>query len=210
MHCKYVAGSGALLQWALQSWAEVEPQLELIPVEIRQDQHYFFDLSIFDSLRPPAEATAFVAWNNQFLNFRRWELMGLFKARGYKMPALRCKGAVIADSATIGENTAIGAGAIVGAGCQVGINARVGQGAMLGAGARLGNSSWVADGVQVGAGVTVGANSTLGLGVIVSDGIAIGRQSILDQPGRRTTPLADKTYCLARLEREVRIVNYSR
>jgi acetyltransferase-like isoleucine patch superfamily enzyme len=188
MHCKYVAGSGALLQWALQFWAEAEPQLELIPVEIRQDQHYFFDLSIFDSLRPPADATAFVAWNNQFLNFRRWELMG----------------------ATIGENTVIGAGAIVGAGCQIGINARVGQGALLGAGARLGNSSWVADGVQVGAGVTVGANSTLGLGVIVSDGIAIGRQSILDQPGRRTTPLADKTYCLARLEREVRIVNYSR
>lgn len=210
MPCKYVAGSGVLLEWAMQSWAEADPELELIAIDVQQDKHYFFDFGVFDTLRPPAEATAFVTWSPQFLNFRRLELMGLFKTRGYRMPALRCPGAMIAAGAKLGENAAVGAGAVVGPGCRIGMNAHVGQGAMLGAGVQIGNSAWVADGVQMGASATLGAHSTLGLGVIVADGVAIGRQSILDKPGRRTAPLADKTYWLARLEREVRIVDYSR
>jgi len=210
MHCKYVVGSGALLEWAMQSWAEIDPELELIAIDVQQDKRHFFDFGFLDTLRSPEEATAFVAWSPQFLNFRRLELMGLFKTRGYRMPALRCPGAVIAVGAKISENAAVGAGAIVGPGCRIGMNAHVGQGATLGAGVQIGNSAWVADGVQMGAGATLGAHSTLGLGVIVADGVAVGRQSILDKPGRRTEPLADKTYCLARLEREVRIVDYSR
>ena len=33
MNCKYVVGSGALLEWAMHSWAEAEPQLELIALD---------------------------------------------------------------------------------------------------------------------------------------------------------------------------------
>ena len=208
MNCKYVVGSGALLEWAMHSWAEAEPQLELIALEVRQDAQHFFDVDIFDNLRSPAEATAFVAWSEQFLNFRRLELMGLFKARGYRMPALRCRSAIIASNATIAENASVGAGAIVGAGCRIGMNAHIGQGAMLGLGVQIGNCAWVADGVQMGAAAKLGAHSTLGMGVVVAGGVAIGRQSIVDKPGRVTESVADKTYRLARLEREVRIVDY--
>lgn len=209
MPCKYVIGQGALLQWALRSWAEIEPETELIPLEIGQEQ-YSFDLSAVSSLKAPSEATAFVIWNEDFLSFRRLELMGEFKARGYKMPALLCKGALISESVRIGENVSIGAGAVIGPDCQIGMNAHIGQGALLGAKVQVGKSAWVAGGVQMGMGSTLGAHSVIGQGVIVADGVSIGRQAVLAHAGRRTEPLPDKTYLLARLEQEVRIIDYTR
>lgn len=210
MPCKYVVGQGALLQWALRSWAEVEPSTELMPLEIGQEAGYAFDLSAVADLRPSAEATVFVAWGEQFLNFRRFELMGGFKLRGYKLPPLRCKGAVIAEDVPVGENAFVGAGAIVGPGSRIGLNAGIGLGAVLGAGVQVGNSAWVANGVQIGAGVSVGAHSILGQGVVVAEGIAIGKQAILSRPGLHAQSLPDKTYLLARLERDVRVIDYSR
>lgn len=203
---KYILGTGPLLQWALACWAEVQPGLTLHPLDIGQDRDYRFDLAELADVAP-GNATAFVAWGPQFLNFRRLELMGELKGRGFRMPPLICRGAIVATSATVGENTAIGAGAIVGPGSKIGFNSVVGAGCVLGAGVQLGSSAWLADGVQVGAAARVGANATLGRGVILDDGISIGKQAVLDRPGRRSTPLADKTFITPAFPTAVTIVD---
>ena len=193
---KYVIGSGAVLAWALASWAEVAPDETLRSVDIGQDGDYQFDLGVLADISP-RDATDFVAWGPHFLNFRRLELMGELKGRGFRMPPLVCRGAVVSATTVLGENCAVGAGAIVGSGCKIGFNSHIGAGALIGCGVQLGSSVWIADGVQIGPEARIGANATLGRGVILDDGVVVGRQSILDLPGRRAIPLPDKTFVTA-------------
>ena len=141
--------------------------------------------------------TAFVALGPQFLNFRRFELMGLVKAMGFKMPPLVCRGAVVAASAQVGENSWIGAGALVGADAQLGFNCVLGAGAQVGAGSRIGHSVWLAPGVLVGTACTVGAHATLDMGVLVANGVQIGKQCVLQKPGRVAADVPAKRFHLA-------------
>jgi acyl-[acyl carrier protein]--UDP-N-acetylglucosamine O-acyltransferase len=203
---KYILGSGPLLQWALACWSEVAPDITLHPLDIGQDHDYRFDLAALAGVAPSG-ATAFVAWGPQFLNFRRLELMGELKGRGFRMPPLLCRGAIVATSATVGENASVGAGAIVGPGSKIGFNSVVGAGCILGAGVQLGSSVWIADGVQVGAAARIGANASLSRGVILDDGVTVGRQVVLDRPGRRSTPVADKTFITSDFPTAVTIVD---
>ena len=203
---KYILGSGPLLQWAMACWTEASPGLVLHPLDIGQDSDYRFDLGALAGVAP-GDTTAFVAWGHQFLNFRRLELMGELKARGFRMPPLLCRGALVSASASIGENCAIGTGAIVGPGSKIGFNSVVGAGCIQGAGVQLGSSVWLADGVQVGASARIGANATLGRGVILDDGITVGKQAVLDIPGRRSTPVADKTFITPDFPSAVTIVD---
>ena len=203
---KYVIGNGLLLEWAMASWAEVAPDQKLHAIDVGQDGDYRFDLCSLAELSPH-DATAFVAWGPQFLNFRRLELMGELKARGFRMPPLICRGAIVAASATLGENCAVGAAAVVGTGCKVGFNSYIGAVALVGSGAHLGSSVWVADGAQIGTGARIGTNSMLGRGVILSDGVIMGRQCILDIPGRQMTPLADKVFFNASFPAGIEIID---
>ena len=203
---KYVIGTGEMLQWAMASWAEVDCGEELRAIDVGQDTDYRFNLRDLAELSPH-DITAFVTWGPQFLNFRRLELMGELKTRGFKMPGLVCPGAVVAASATLGENCTIGAGAVVGALCKIGFNSYIGAAAVIGSGAALGSSVWLADGVQVGAGARIGANAMLGVGVILASAATVGRQCILDIPGRRVTPLPDKSMFNASFPKGVFIVD---
>lgn len=202
---KYVIGTGALLEQALAGWAEIAPTEVLQAIDIGQDGDYRFDMRALDDLSAQ-DATAFVAWGPQFLNFRRLELMGELKYRGFRLPPLIGHGALVAPTATIGENCAIGAGTIVGSGCRIGFNAHIGAGVLLGGGSHIGSSVWIADGVQIGATSKVGSNATLGQGVLLGENAAIGRQCILDRPGWRTAPLPDKTFVTASFPAGVVIV----
>lgn len=204
---KYIVGAGPLLQWAMAAWAEAEPGATLHPVDIGQDKDYRFDLGALATV-VVAEATAFVAWGPQFLNFRRLELMGELKGRGLRLPPLICRGAIVAAGVPVGENCVVGSGSIVGAGSKIGFNTVIGAGCILGAGVQVGSSAWIADGVQVGASARIGANATLGRGVILDEGLSIGRQAVLDQPGRRSTPLADKTFLTPAFPDAVTVVDY--
>ncbi len=195
MPCKYVVGAGPELDWALAAWAEVEPTCTLHRLMLRQDASYAFDLSALDGMAQGA--TAFVAMGPQFLNFRRFELMGIVKSLGFKMPPLVCPGAVVAATAKLGENSCIGAGALVGVGAEIGFNCVVGAGAHIGAGAKIGHSAWLAPGVLVGSACTVGAHATLEMGVLVPDGLHVGKQCVLQKPGRLAADVAAKTFHLA-------------
>jgi serine acetyltransferase len=192
-------GAGPELDWALDSWAELEPIHTLHKIALAQDASYVFDLSALEPLAAMAAdgATAFVALGPQFLNFRRFELMGLLKSMGFKMPPLVCRGAVVAASAQVGENSWVGAGALVGAGAQLGFNCVLGAGAQVGAGASIGASAWLAPGVLVGTDCTVGAHATLDMGVLVAPGVKIGKQCVLQKPGRVAADVPAKCFELA-------------
>lgn len=193
LRSKFVIGGGAILDWAMAAWAEAVPEVELHPVVLSQNASYLFDLSAVDSLAP-ADASAFVAYDDQFLNFRRFELMGQCKARGFSMPALISRGTHISSSATIAENVLVHPGAIIGWGCQIDFNAVIGAGAIIGNGARIGSSAWIAPGVVVGHHAKIGANTTLGHGVIIGDAVIIGKLCIVDRPGKIVRDMAPKTF----------------
>lgn len=193
---KYVIGSGALLEWAMAAWAEASPEESLHALDIAQDGSYSFDLGVLSSISP-AHATAFVIWGPQFLNFRRLELMGELKTRGFKLPPLVCRSAMVARGVSVTENCSIGPGAVISHGCKIGFNSHIGAGALIGSGAQVGSSTWIADGVQIGSKVRIGNNATLGAGVLVADGVSLGRQCVLDLPGIWRKPLADKTFVTA-------------
>ncbi len=203
---KYVVGHGPLLQSALAHWADLQPGTVLHAIDVGQDRDYRFDLAALEGI-DPRQATAFVAWSAQFLNFRRLELMGELKGRGFRMPALVCRGALVATGVKLGENTMVGAGAVIAPGSQVGMNCHIGVQASVGPGTVIGNSAWLADGVRVGASAQVESHATLGLGVIVEDGITIGRQCILDVAGRRTLSMPAKTFVTTRFPSGVVIVD---
>ncbi len=204
---KYVIGTGPSLEWAMAQWAEAAPAEILHRIDVGQDNDYRFDRSGFDGLSPHGGATAFIAWGPQFLNFRRLELMGEFKARGFRLPPLICRGAIIAAGAVIGENCAIGPGAVVGALCQLGFNTVIGCAAVIGHGCRIGASAWIEDGVQIGADSTIGAHATLSRGVLIGAGMEIGKRCVVDVPGRYTTSIASGTFYLPAFPSPVVILN---
>lgn len=205
MRSKFVIGSGAALDWAVAAWREVEPDLDLRPIVLNQDATYVFDLSVLDSLTVDG-ATAFAVYDDQFLNFRRFELMGKLKERGFSMPALVCAGAIVANTATLGENAMIGAGAIIGHDCQIGFNTVIGSGANIGSGCRVGNSAWIEAGVVIGPTAKIGANVTLGSGVIVRDAVEIGKFCVIDVAGKITSNVAAKTFLHASFDTPINIV----
>ncbi|MGI4938145.1 MAG: DapH/DapD/GlmU-related protein [Janthinobacterium lividum] len=197
MSCKYVIGTGAVLDWAVASWREAAPECDIRRVALDQDRSYVFNFEVLAQCAESASiagTTAFAAIDQRFLNFRRVELFAELKAMGFSMPALISPGAVVSASAVIGENVWIGAGAIIGAGCQVGFNAVIGAGANLGSDSRIGNSAWIEAGVLVGGNAKIGLNATIGHGVILGDGVEVGKLSIIDRPGRVTANVAARTF----------------
>ncbi|WP_045757856.1 DapH/DapD/GlmU-related protein [Xanthomonas albilineans] len=203
---KYVIGSGALLRWALAAWAEAAPDTVLHPVDIAQGKDYCFDLDALRTLSC-SDATAFVAWDAQFLNLRRQELMGELKARSFKMPPLICRGAQLAASARIGENGMIGAGAIVGPHCDIGFNSWIGTAAVLEHGVKVGNGAWIDAGAFVGAEASIGSHATLGRQVAIAAGVRVGKRCIVQTPGTYRGDIATGTHYLASFATPVQIFN---
>lgn len=177
----------------MSAWQEAAAAVEIKAVELAQDQSYRFDFSQLENLAKE-HCTAFVAQDDQFLNFRRYELMAELKSHGFRLPPLIGKGAIVAASARISENTWIGAGAIIGEHCSVGFNAVIGAGVNIGNGAKVGNSTWIEAGVVIGNNARIGTNTTLRQGVIVGNDVEIGKQVIVDRPGKIIADLPAKTF----------------
>jgi carbonic anhydrase/acetyltransferase-like protein (isoleucine patch superfamily) len=189
-----VLGSGILLDSAMAAWRAVEPALELCPVAL-DPQGGPAALAALDAL-DLAGATAFVALDARFLNFRRLEIVDALRARGVAMPPL-----LESDGAAPGDNSWIGQGAIVQHGARIGANVHIGAGAIIGAGAVIGDSAWIDDGVVIGREAQIGAHATLGLGVIVAHGVGIGAMCVIDKPGRIEADIAARTFIHASHDR---------
>lgn len=196
-HCKWIIGAEPFAAAAAAAWRALLPGLDVRTLVVGQGANYDFDLSPLDALgtaKEAGEVSGFVAFGPQFLNLRRFELMGLAKERGLRLPALVAPGALVAGDVAMAENTWIAAGAIVGAGTRIGFNAYVGTGAIIGEGSSLGNSCWIESGAVLGRGCKVGANALVGRGVILDDGVEVGKSAAIAVPGRRSTAVPARTF----------------
>lgn len=193
MSCKYVVGSGPMLDIAMAAWREAAPEIELCQVAIDLHAGRAAVEAALDALELKG-ASAFVAVDAQFLNFHRLELVDALQQRGVSLPPLVSPSALVSAGVAFEDNCWIGPGAIVQHGCRIGRNTVIGAGAILGAGAAVGQSSWIDDGVVVGRNARVGAHVTLGLGAAVNHGVAIADHVVIDKPGRVETDVAAKTF----------------
>jgi UDP-3-O-[3-hydroxymyristoyl] glucosamine N-acyltransferase len=194
---KYVVGSGRELQRAMAAWREAAPEFELRGVELDAKAGRGALEKALEAALDGVElagATAFVAGDAHFLNFRRLELVDVLRERGVAMPPLVERGAIVGAGVEILENTWIGAGAIIQPGGRIGANAAIGAGAIVGGFAEIGESAFVDAGVTIGHGAKIGKQATLGLGVIVGHGVGIGELCVIDKPGRIDADVAAKTF----------------
>jgi acetyltransferase-like isoleucine patch superfamily enzyme len=177
----------------MAAWREAAPDVELRPVELdaRADQAAMqAALGALDL----QDATAFVAADAYFLNLHRLELMSILRGRGFPMPALVERGAIVAEGVKILDNSWIGAGTVIQPGCRIGFNVVIGPGAVIGGFGQIGQSAFIEAGVTVGHGVKIGAKATLGMGVSVAHGVEIGTLSVVDKPMRVEADIAAKTF----------------
>jgi UDP-3-O-[3-hydroxymyristoyl] glucosamine N-acyltransferase len=182
-----------LLDGAVAAWRELDPALELRAVSVDPKGDRQTLAATLDALEL-AGASAFVAIDAQFLNFRRLELVQALQERGVAMPALVSPAAAVSAGVEIGDNSWIGPRAILQHGSCVGHNTVVGAGTIVGIGASIGHSSWLDDGVVLGRGTKVGAHVTLGLGVQVTHGVAIADLCVIDRPGRIEKDMGTRTF----------------
>lgn len=192
---KVILGQSPWLETAAEDWVLSEPGISLRLVNVVMDRDYAFDLIALEEFNP-SFSTAFVAWGPRFLNFQRLELMGEFKKRGFRMPALIHPSAVVSPSATIQENVWIQAHSVVGPQAKVGLNVHVGAGARLGAYGQLGNHAWVGQDVRIGTSTRVEAHAILGDGIVVADAVRIGRQARIEIAGVIEEDCPDKSFRL--------------
>lgn len=193
MSCKYVVGNGPMLDRALAAWRECEPAMDLRPVTVDLNAGREALAAVLDTLGQP-DATAFVALDEQHLNFNRLALLEALEERGLPMPPLVGPGVLASTGVVLGENCWIGPGAMLQHGCAIGRNAVVGAGVIVGAGACVGQSSWLDDGVVIGRDAKVGAHVTLGLGVLVGRGVRVADHCVIDRPGRIEKDVPGRTF----------------
>jgi UDP-3-O-[3-hydroxymyristoyl] glucosamine N-acyltransferase len=177
----------------MAAWRDLAPGVELRAVELDAKAGEAALQAALDGL-DLKDATAFVAADAHFLNFRRQELVNVLRERGVKMPALVEAGAIIGAGVTVPDNAWIGAGAIVQPGASIGANVVIGPGAIVGGFAAIGDAAFIDAGVCIGHGARVRSQVTLGLGVVIGHGVEIGELCVIDKPGRYEADVAAKTF----------------
>jgi UDP-3-O-[3-hydroxymyristoyl] glucosamine N-acyltransferase len=180
----------------MAAWREVAPGIELHPVELDAKAGRAALEAALDGL-DLLDATAFVAADAHFLNFRRMELVDVLRERCAPMPPLVERGAIVGAGVEIRDNCWIGAGAIIQPGSRIGANVVIGPGAIVGGFADIGASAFIDAGVTIGHGANIGQQVTLGLGVVIGHGVGIGELCVIDKPMRIDADVAAKTFIQA-------------
>lgn len=191
---------------ACEAWRSARPDLQLLPIEVEQDQAYAFDLSFLSGYSPD-QASAFTAFDNRFLNFKRLELMGLVKSRGFKLEPFVSPRALVSQTAQVGENCFVDDGATLGPRAELQYNCFLGARGVIGMDAKVGHSVWIEPAAVVGCGAKIGPHTTVGTGVIIADGVELGRCCVVDVPGKYRRNIPAKTFINPEFDEPIRTVN---
>lgn len=189
---KWIIGNGLALDRAVDAWSSLLGTATVEKIAVPQSASYEFDLGVLDALSP-IEGTAFVAFDERFVNFKRVELMQAVMARGFKLAPFISPRALLAGNVQVGLNAFIGDGAIVGHGSRIDYNSVLLPGVLLGSCVHIRPSCWLESGVQVDDGAQIGAHSTLRMGALVAPKVQIGRHCELGWPQRYGQDVAAKT-----------------
>jgi hypothetical protein len=203
---KLVIGAGDFLDLACEAWRAATPEVAIERVEVAQDNAYRFDMAFLDG-HDPARATVFAAFDDRFLNFKRLELLGICRLRGFRLPPCIAPGAVVAPGVKLGENAFVGHGAVLSPLCRVDYNAVVGAGCSVGFETRIGHSAWLEAGAVIADRAEIGAQTSVTSGVVVARGVRVGKLCELRVPGLYREDIADKTYYNPNYPEPLRIFN---
>jgi len=175
---KYIIGQGNDLELAISDWSALDSDDFLIPVELKIDDYYSFDLTIVHKLNPEM-ATAFIVWSSNFMNFQRLEIFMELKKLGFKLPPLICRNANIAKDSLISENVYVSTGVTIDSKVFVGMNTRLLRGANIASNVRVGSSCFIDAGATLEDFVIVGDHSTIGRNSFISESVSIGKNCFL-------------------------------
>lgn len=115
----------------------------------------------------------------------RWRLFERFHAMGFRFPAVRHPGAIVASDAVLDEGAQVMAGAVVQPAASIGRNVIVNSRALVEHDCHIGPHTHIAPGALLCGGVRVGAASHVGAGavilqnVVVGDGVVIAAGSVV-------------------------------
>jgi acetyltransferase-like isoleucine patch superfamily enzyme len=193
MPSKIILGVEPWLSMAVDDWRLVKPETDLIPIEIKLDENFLFDLTLLNNYLSE-DVTGFVAWGPEFLNFQRLELVGALKKKGFKLPALIHPSAQVSVLARYQENVWIQALCYVGPNSSLEFNCCICVGSKIGANAIVNKSAWIGQSSTIKHGAVVGAHSVLGDGVQVSSHVIVGRQVRIDTACIVDRNVAEKTF----------------
>lgn len=195
-----------VLDMVFAAWRQAAGDAVIERIEVTQRPDYSFDLGFLEG-RSPTETTAFAAFDNRFLNFKRLELMGLIRERGFRMDRFVSPSASVAPDVKIGENSFISDGVVVGPGACIQYSSFIGARVIVGPGADVGPVTWIAPGVVIGSNVRIGAHTTLGMGVQLADGVQVGRLCVVEVPGLYRSNIGARTFFNTNFDEPIRTFN---
>lgn len=161
--------------------------------------------ALLDDLRP-ADATLFIAVDQNALNFARLELYGAARLRGFRMTTLIHARAWVAPDAKLGDNVWIAAGAMVNRATNIEPNVMVLAGARIDASAHIEKHCWIGAGAAIGEGVHIGSHCVIGNGMDIRAGHNIGKYCVLDTPGIWSQDMADGSFVAPQFDMPARMV----
>lgn len=112
-------------------------------------------------------------------NARRESLFFLAEQAGFGFPLLISPGALVDETAVIGQGTVILPGSIINAESQIGRNCIINSGAIVEHDCIIGDHCHIAPGASISGGVKIGCRTFIGLGSSVIQGITIGENVLL-------------------------------
>lgn len=209
MRSKLILGKEPWLTMAMEQWAQCDPELELVAVNVAVDANYCFDLTRLDAIDPVSHS-GFVAWGPEFLNFQRLELMNELKKRGFKMPPLCSPNANISQSAKLMENAWIEPFSVIGPDVTIEMNVHVGSHVVIGQSCTVKKHAWIADAVRLSSDALVGSNAYVGPRTEVLSHVKIGRQAWIENTPRIDQNWPAYGFALHRSDLKGQIIDHTR
>jgi len=190
---KYIIGCDDQLDCTLSDWKATGTDDILIPIKVELNEVYGFDFAAIRKLSPE-NATAFVAWGNNFMNFQRLEIFMEMKKLGFKLPPLISRNSHVPENVTLSENVYINSGVKIGTGVTIGMNATVMPGVVIQSHVKVGDSCFIDSGAILGKQVEVGEHCIIGSLSLFSESVSIGKFSFIDVASIITSNISKSTY----------------
>jgi len=197
---KVIVGVEPWLSMASEDWRAFDPEIKIISINIGISQDYQFILPDLKGFSPN-KYTFFVAWNHDFLNFQRYELMGEILKLGFKMPPLIHPSAILSRTCKIFDNSWLHCNSIIRANVTIGINSCILPGSHIMANTILNKNVWIDERVTIGHDVVIGSNVYIGPNMTTTNNIKISRNSRIMRVRHLCEPVQDNYF-------EIKVKNY--
>jgi acetyltransferase-like isoleucine patch superfamily enzyme len=190
---KYIIGKGDLLEHAISDWKDLDTGDILIGVEISLKEGRIFDLSSLYRLSPD-NATAFIAWGSDFMNFQRLELFMELKKLGFKLPPLISQNSHVSRNVKLSENVYLNSGVQISEGVTIGMNTVIMSNVVIDSNVEIGNSCFIDSGVIFKERVRVAEHCIIGPSTLLSELVSIEKFCFIDTASKISSDISMNSY----------------